>query len=475
MTKNSGKNRIVAGIDLGTNNSSIAIYKLEKAEVLRGADDSKRLLGTKANDPLCKLYKNQWTFDTKRDISTGYCNYKIGGKIYTPEEISAEVLKKLVTYAGEEEIDAVVLTVPAYFTSEQKEKILEAAKMADLEVLQLICEPTAAAIAYGMEHAYINNEILFVFDMGGGTFDITIIKIQNSKDFTVIALGGDSHLGGRDFDGLIVDWMLKELEKQIGKIVLSPRKKHKMNEMAKEAKEALSQAVDAALQLSELDNNASDVTFTRKDFEKAANELLEKVKDSIITTLKCRQLKQQEINHVLFVGGASKMPMIANILKALFKEAKFSSSIKAEEIVALGATRLAAKLSGQSNRIDIQGLNVQDVTSSMIGIEIFEDNKSTFKKIFDCTTPYGTEMIVPLATTEDNQTKCEIPLYEGLSANIEKNNYIGSIIINDLKPRKKGEITINVHLQINKNGILSVVGGESNCVVYYETQLKSVN
>uniref|UniRef100_A0A914QQ63 Uncharacterized protein n=1 Tax=Panagrolaimus davidi TaxID=227884 RepID=A0A914QQ63_9BILA len=417
MSKKSG---IFAGIDLGTNNSCIAIYKYEKTEVLAGADGSRITpsyvyIGENGEKHVGKSAKN-------------YGHKKPERLFY---EISSEVLKKLVAYVGEH-IDGVVLTVPAFFSTEQKNKILEAAEMAGITVLQLICEPTAAAIAYGMEHSYINGEMLFVFDMGGGTFDITIIKILNSKDFEVIVLGGDSHLGGRDFDGVIIDWMLKKLEDKVGKNGLKklmPRKKYKIMEMAKEAKEALSQAEDAVIQLSEVHSDASDVTLTRTEFEELSKGLVAKVKES-----------------------------------------KFSKTVNAEEIVALGATRLAAKLGKQSTRSDITELNYKDKISLKVGIEYADINgDSVIRKVFDSNTSYNQEQVINMKTMQDKE--CEITLYEGLYDELEKNTHIGGLKLMNLPPKKAEEYNVDVILTIDKNGILEVKTNDLNCAVKYKTQL----
>uniref|UniRef100_A0A914Q8V5 Heat shock protein 70 n=1 Tax=Panagrolaimus davidi TaxID=227884 RepID=A0A914Q8V5_9BILA len=307
-------------------------------------------------------------------------------KIYTPEMILAELLKKLASYV-DQKLEGVVLTVPAYFSSEQKNKILEAAEMAGIKVLQLICEPTAAAIEYGMEHSYINREMLFVFDMGGRTLDITVIKVLTSEDFEVVISDGDQQLSGRDFGGVIVEWILKELERQIGNVndKLNSRKKYKMAEMAKEAKEALSQAEDAIIQLSEVYSDACDVTLTRSEFEELSKGLVAKVKECIESTLKCKALNQQEINHVLFVGGASKMPMIKNLLKEFFNESKFSKTVNAEEIVARGAARMASKIGREEKRTDIklrfyEGMYDQREKNTHIGSMKFKNlTKENFK------------------------------------------------------------------------------------------------
>uniref|UniRef100_A0A914QFQ3 Heat shock protein 70 n=1 Tax=Panagrolaimus davidi TaxID=227884 RepID=A0A914QFQ3_9BILA len=507
MSKKSG---IFAGIDFGNSNSCIAIYKYEKVEVLAGADgsritpsyvyigengekhvgksaknyghkkperlfyDIKRLFAAKTSDQICKKYKNQWTFDIKRDTETGYCNYNIDGKIYTPEEISSEVLKKLLSYVGED-VAGVVLTVPAFFSTEQKNKILEAAEMAGITVLQLICEPTAAAIAYGMEHSYTNGEVLFVFDIGDESFDISIIKVVNNTNFEVIVLGGDSHLGGRDFDGVIIDWMLKKLEEKVGKNnlkKLTPIKKFLMTEMAKEAIVVLNNNESATLQLSEVHSDASDVTLTRTEFEELSKGLVLQIKESIVQILKCRALNQQEINHVLLIGGSSKIPIITKLLKEFFDEAKFSKSCNAEELVAMGATRLAAKLGKQSTRSDITDLVYKDKISLNVGIEYADKNgESMFKTIFKKDTPYNQEQVIEMKTTQDNQKECEIALYEGLYDELEKNTHIGSLKLINLPPKKAGEYSVDVILTIDKNGILEVKTNDLNCAVQYKTQL----
>jgi molecular chaperone DnaK len=267
----------------------------------------------------------------------------------------------------------------------------------------------------------------------------------------------------------------KKLENIVGKNNLKklvPRKKYKIMEMAKEAKEALSQAEDAVLQLSEVHSEASDVTLKRSEFEELSKGLVAKVKECIESTLKCKTLNQQEINHVLFVGGASKMPMIAKLLKEFFNEAKFSKTVNAEEIVALGATRLAAKLGNQSKRSDITDLVYKDKISLKVGIEYADKNgESMFKKVFDNNTSYNQEQVINMKTTQDNQKECEIALYEGLYDELEKNTHIGSLKLMNLPPKKAGEYNVDVILTIDKNGILEVKANNLNCAVKYKTQL----
>uniref|UniRef100_A0AC35G7V6 Uncharacterized protein n=1 Tax=Panagrolaimus sp. PS1159 TaxID=55785 RepID=A0AC35G7V6_9BILA len=499
------KPEIPFGIDLGTTNTCGAVWWNEKTEVVAndlgnrttpsyhyfdGVEsfvgktakdktgtnpknvyyDSKRILAQKATDPLIKKFKTQWAFDLKGNRAKGnLCEY-IVNEITKPHPsvfVSGSILKSIKESAEKrfsQKLTKAVITVPAYFSTEQKKATQEAAKYANLDVIRIITEPTAAAIAYGLEqHKYKDGEKLFVFDLGGGTFDVTIMSISKNC-FTSLVVRGDFHLGGRDFDHLIFEWMKQKLSAEgMDAKNLNQKKKFKMMLQAQAVKEALTLSHETPVILSDIFETAKSHILKRSEFEEMSKTLLKKLEIECQAALRSKNLKPKDIDHVLFVGGSSRMPMVATMLKNLFlDETKFSKVVNPDEVVAVGASMYAAACMKASKRPEIVGLKVVEVLPMSIGVEL---SGGKFKPILLANTEVPCESSFELTTSEDNQRSASIPIYEGLSENIEENKWIADITIPELPPGKAGTIKANVKLSLQLSGMLTAVATVKGVVI----------
>uniref|UniRef100_A0A914P6G0 Heat shock protein 70 n=1 Tax=Panagrolaimus davidi TaxID=227884 RepID=A0A914P6G0_9BILA len=372
------ENNIPFGIDLGCTKTCGAVWRNEKIEVILNELDSKQILAQKATDPLIKKFKTQWTFDLKGNRAKGnICEYIVNEQTepLSPIVVSGEILKSIKKSAEKQcsqKLTKAVITVPAYFSTEQKKATQEAAKYANLDVISIITEPTAAAIAYGLEqHKYKDGEKLFVFDLGGGTFDVTIMSISKNC-FTNLVVRGDFNLGGRDFDHLIFEWIKQKLAAEGMDVKnLNQKKKFKMMLQAQAVKEALTFSQEKLVILSDIFETAKSHMLKRSEFEAMSKTLLKKLETECQAALQSKNLKPRDIDHVLFVGGSSRMPMVAKMLKNIFlDETKFAKVVNPDEVVAVGAAMYAAACLKASKRPEIVGMNIVLVLPMNIGVEI---------------------------------------------------------------------------------------------------------
>uniref|UniRef100_A0AC34RH28 Heat shock protein 70 n=1 Tax=Panagrolaimus sp. JU765 TaxID=591449 RepID=A0AC34RH28_9BILA len=515
----SEKSKLPIGIDLGTANSFVAFYLNDSVEfaenreggrinpsvVYYGKDkkigrmardqgaidaanvffDSKRLLATTADSKNIPELKQHWPFTigtTESELKKN-CYITTSGREIFPEEVSGEILKGLLDNVCRrleklpKEIEAVI-TVPAYFHMTQKRATLRAAEFAKLEVRELLPEPVAAALCYQHEMIIKDGEIIFTFDFCGGTFDVTIMEVSQ-KLFRVIALGGDSHLGGRDFDMLIVEEMEKRLQEQQkdGVLNLSPAKKFKLIEMARGTKEALSAAKSDMLLLSDIDPNADDCSFTREEFEIMSKPLINKLKECCIKTLKDANMKPEKINHVVVVGGGSIMPIVDNLITDVFgEERRIFKYFCSDESIAKGAAMYAAKLLGASKDPKIQNLRIQDALPLSIGVETPGDK---FKPILEHNSPIPSSNTIILRTCRNSQKVAKIPLYEGLYNSVEDNIFLGELEITGIPRGPAGSVEIEITLSLNQNGILEAsakiksTGAIVTTTIAYETKFET--
>uniref|UniRef100_A0AC34GXA5 Heat shock protein 70 n=1 Tax=Panagrolaimus sp. ES5 TaxID=591445 RepID=A0AC34GXA5_9BILA len=414
------------------------------------------------NDKLIKKFKSEWTFDLKGNRPKGnLCEYIVNDttKPISAISVSGAILKS-IKEAAEKRFDKrplrAVITVPAYFSTEQKKATQEAAQFANLNVIRIITEPTAAAIGYGLgHHKYKDGEKLFVFDLGGGTFDVTIMTISK-QCFKSEVVRGDFHLGGRDFDHLIFEWMKQKLARE-GKNIenLHQKKRYRMMLQAQVVKEALSVSHETPVILSDIFETATSPILTRKEFEAMSKHLLKKLETECQAALQAKNLKAKDIDHVLFVGGSSRMPMVATMLKNIFfDDKKFSKVVNPDEVVAAGAAYYAAACMKASKIPEIAGLVVIEVLPLSIGVEV---SGQKFKPILHANTEVPCENSFELKTTEDNQRSASIPIYEGLSEKIEENKFIAEIMIPELPPGKAGTVKANVKLNLQLSGMLTAV------------------
>ncbi|MHA1829822.1 MAG: molecular chaperone DnaK [Candidatus Heimdallarchaeaceae archaeon] len=463
MSKNS-KKELVVGIDLGTTNSGIAYMVAGKPEIIPNAEggritpsvvtfneDGTRTVGIQAKRQAF-AHPERTVRSIKRKMGTNY-KFKVDGKEYRPEEISAIILSKLKedaeSYLGQK-IEKAVITVPAYFSDAQRQATKDAGEIAGLEVLRIVNEPTASALAYGLDKE--EAEKILVFDLGGGTFDVSILELDDGL-FKVIATSGNNLLGGDDWDQRIMDWIIEEFKKKEG-IDLSkdPTTLQRIKDAAEEAKIELTSKLSTRISLPYITADASgpkhlDLELSRAKFEDMTSDLVEKCKGPSIQAMKDAKVKAGDLDKVILVGGATRMPMIRKLAKELFGKEPHKG-VAPEEVVALGAAVQAAVLAGE--RKDILLL---DVTPLTLGVEtlggvmtpLIERNTTipvTKKKVF--------------TTAADNQTSVEIHVLQGERTMAADNVTLGRFQLVGIPPARRGIPQIEVSFDIDANGILQV-------------------
>lgn len=459
----------VVGIDLGTSNSAIAIYRRGRVETL--AIDGRTVIpscvAVKPTGGLLvgELAKTRAALDPKQAVRAikrqmGDRDYgvELDGTNYTPVDISAFILKKLVDSAasqlGESVTDAVI-SVPAYFTNNQKEDTRLAGKKAGLNVLRLIPEPTAAAIAYGINQG--RDQTILVFDLGGGTFDISILRVQKNQ-FDVIGIGGDHDLGGEDFDQRLIDLIMSRLRKN-GKYKRALREanpeqlEQSIKESAELAKKELSSADSAVVQIPNLlPGEAIFETISRRDYEHAINDLVNRAIDVTLTTLKEASLCSDDIDRIVTVGGSTRIPLVQQKLAEKICEPYVAENV--DEVVAQGAAIMGANLSCVSERDpDFLPIEVTDITAHSMGIRVADDE-------FSVVIPKGTSLpahITKVFTTFcDNAEQTDVVVFQGESDTCSNNQQIGGFSMTGIHRAKAGVPKIDVSFSVDTDDILKV-------------------
>jgi molecular chaperone DnaK len=369
----------------------------------------------------------------------------------SPEEISAEIIKKLKINAEQflnETIESAVITVPAYFNNDQRQATKTAGELAGLKVLRIINEPTAASLAYGLDKK--KNEKILVFDLGGGTFDVTILQITSDGIFEVKSTSGDTHLGGDDFDKLIYDQLLNELLSK--NINPTNEAKVRIRDASEQAKKQLSSTTITTINLPFIDYSIAPIhltkTITREDFEIIADKLLERIKNCVDNALNDAKMKPENIDEIVFVGGSTRMPIIEKSIKTWMGKIP-NHSINPDEAVAIGAAIQAGMLTGEKNR-DILLL---DVIPLSLGIETLGGVMTT---MITRNTTIPTEYSDIFSTAEDEQKQVIIKIYQGERPQVKNNKFLGDFILDDILPVPRGIPQIEVTFDVNVNGILSV-------------------
>ncbi|MBV8602328.1 MAG: molecular chaperone DnaK [Candidatus Eremiobacteraeota bacterium] len=454
----------VVGIDLGTTNSVVAVMEGTQPVVIPNAEGSRTtpsvVAFTKTGERLVgQLAKRQAVTNPdrtiasiKRTMGTDH-KVKIDGKDYSPQEISAMILQKLVndasTYLGER-VTKAVITVPAYFNDAQSQATKDAGRIAGLDVLRIINEPTAAALAYGLDKK--GNETILVWDLGGGTFDVSILEVGDGV-FEVKATNGDTRLGGDDYDKRIVDWLVGEFRKDQGIDLSGDRQAlQRLTEAAEKAKIELSSMVQTSINLPFItaDQNGPkhlDYTLTRADFEKMTSDLTDRTVQPFKNALADAGLDISKINEVVLVGGATRMPVIQELVRKLTGKEP-NQSVNPDEVVAVGAAIQAGVLSGE-----VRDVVLLDVTPLSLGLETLGGVNT---KLIERNTTIPTRKTQVFTTAEDGQTSVDIHVLQGERDMAQDNKTLGRFRLEGIPPAPRGVPQIEVTFDIDANGIVSV-------------------
>ena len=454
----------IIGIDLGTTNSCVAVLEGGEAAVIPNAEgnrttpsvvafskDGERMVGQVAKRQAV-TNPDRTVSSIKREMGSDH-KVTIDGKAYTPQEISAMVLQKLKSdaeaYLGESVSEAVI-TVPAYFTDAQRQATKDAGRIAGLDVKRIINEPTAAALAYGIDKE--NDQKIMVYDLGGGTFDVSILEIGDGV-IEVLATAGNNRLGGDDFDKAIMDWMAEEFKKDTG-IDLTGDKvaMQRLKEAAEKAKIELSGVTSSNINLPYITADATgpkhlDLTLTRAKFDQLTTHLVDATSGPVKQAMSDAGLTGSDISKVLMVGGSSRIPAVQEMVKKLTGKEGFKG-INPDECVAMGAALQGGVLAG-----DVQGLLLVDVTPLSLGIET---QGGVFTKLIERNTRIPTRASQIFTTAADNQTSVEVNVLQGEREMAQYNKSLGRFNLEGIAPARRGVPQIEVTFDIDANGIVNV-------------------